>query len=84
MADTCEWGSFPVRFKIRCLKSCWVCAPPRNIMSSILLLVINLSRDHFHQLYVSFFLAVLFFIVYSEYFNVTFYYILIYSFIRLK
>ena len=84
MADTCEWGSFPVRFKIRCLKSCWVRAPPRNIMSSILLLVINLSRDHFHQLYVSFFLAVLFFIVYREYFNITFNYILIYSFIRLK
>ena len=48
MADTCGWGSLPVRFKIHFLKSCWVCAPPRNIMSLILLAVINLPRDHFY------------------------------------
>ena len=48
---------------------------PRNIMSSILLVVINLSRDRF-------LLAVLFLIVYREYFNITFYYSFIYSFIR--
>ena len=48
MADTCGWGSLPVKFKIRCLEFFWVCAPSRNIMSSILLIVINLSRDHFY------------------------------------
>ena len=48
MADTCGWGSLPVRFKIFCLESFGVCAPPQNIMSSILLVVINLSRVHFY------------------------------------
>ena len=32
MADACGWGSLPVRFRIRCLKYCWVCAPPQGIM----------------------------------------------------
>ena len=37
--------SLPVRFKIHCLESFCVCGPPRNIMSSILLVVINISSD---------------------------------------
>ena len=49
MADTCRWGSVPVRFNIHCLKSCFVCALPGNIMSSILLILIKLSRDSFHD-----------------------------------
>ena len=38
MADICRWDSLTFRFKIHCLRSCWVCAPPQKSMSSILLI----------------------------------------------
>ena len=37
MAYTYGWGSLPVRFKINFLGPCWVYAPLRNVMPSILL-----------------------------------------------
>ena len=37
MAYTCGWGSLPVRFKINFLKPCYVCDPPQNALTSILL-----------------------------------------------
>ena len=41
MAYTCGWGSLQVRFKINFLESCWVCAPPQNVMPSILLVSVQ-------------------------------------------
>ena len=57
IVDTCEWDSVPIKFKIHFLKSCWLCAPRRNIMSSILhvsfqrpllLIVYKFLREHFN------------------------------------
>ena len=41
MAYTYEWDSLPVRFKINFLKPCWLCAPLRNVMPSILLVFVE-------------------------------------------
>ena len=43
MVYICGWGSLPVRFKIRFLEPCWVCAPPRNVMTSVLLVFVQRS-----------------------------------------
>ena len=39
MAYICGWDSLPVRFKINFPGPCWVCAPPRNAMSILLVFV---------------------------------------------
>ena len=41
MAYTCGWGSLQVRFKINFLEPCWVCAPLRNVIPSILLIFVQ-------------------------------------------
>ena len=41
MAFTCGWGSLPIRFKINFLEPCWVRAPPRNAIPSILLVFVQ-------------------------------------------
>ena len=37
MANTCGWDSLPFKLQIDFLKPCWMCAPPQNVVPSILL-----------------------------------------------
>ena len=70
---------FLVKFKINFLEPCWVCAPPRNVMPSIL--VVFVSRQFLVIAY-KFALRRVLVIVYREYFSITFDCSFIYSFIR--
>ena len=36
MVNTCGWDLLQVKFKIDLLKLSWVCAPPLNVISSML------------------------------------------------
>ena len=37
MENTCGCDSLPVNFKINFFNPCWVCVPPQNVISSVLL-----------------------------------------------
>ena len=40
MVITSRWDSLPVTFTIGFLKFCWMDAPPRNVISSLLLVFV--------------------------------------------
>ena len=63
MAYTCGWDSLPVRFKVNFLELCWVCAPPRDAIPSILLYhqnaILSIFEDYFLLQFYLFFYSIL-------------------------